>query len=211
MITSTFTETLQAEVAALQTAHPLLKGALDRAFHLVVSGDLFPLPDGRSAHVRSQSDPDTAYLVNGTCDCLSAQYRKEPCVHRYALRLYQKAVERLTVDPEEERWEPVDVPAPVSPAAPLPEAPASVNVRLTIDGREVQLTLRDTDETRLLQRLAAVLAQYPVPLSPPAPSQGQGEGWCLVHDTSMKWNDGKDGRTGWYSHKTADGWCKGRK
>ena len=61
-------------------------------------------------------------------------------------------------------------PAPVAvpvPPAPLPEAPASVNVRLTIDGREVQLTLRDTDEERLLERLQAVLQQYP--LAPPTP------------------------------------------
>jgi hypothetical protein len=25
----------------------------------------------------------------------------------------------------------------------------------------------------------------------------------------MRWNDGKEGRKGWWSHKTADGWCKG--
>jgi hypothetical protein len=36
-------------------------------------------------------------------------------------------------------------------------------VRLLIDGRDCQVTLRDTDETRLLVRLAAVLQQYPVP------------------------------------------------
>ena len=51
----------------------------------------------------------------------------------------------------------------------LPEAPCSVNVRLTIDGRDVQLTLRDQDEGRLLARLAAVLKQYPGQ----APAQGQ--------------------------------------
>ena len=45
--------------------------------------------------------------------------------------------------------------APAAP--PLPEAPASVNVHLTIHGRQVQLTLRDTGEGRLLVRLDAVL------------------------------------------------------
>ena len=46
---------------------------------------------------------------------------------------------------------------------PLPEAPASVNCHITIAGRQVQVTLRDTDETRLLARLTALLAQYPLP------------------------------------------------
>jgi hypothetical protein len=27
----------------------------------------------------------------------------------------------------------------------------------------------------------------------------------------MRWNEGKDGKRGWHSHKTADGWCKGQK
>ena len=68
MSTPTFTEALQVEVAQLQAEHPLLKAALDRAFTLLVNGDLFPLDDGHTAHVRSQSDPDASYLVNGSCD-----------------------------------------------------------------------------------------------------------------------------------------------
>jgi len=32
---------------------------------------------------------------------------------------------------------------------------------------------------------------------------------CPIHGVPMKLNHGKDGRT-WYSHKTAQGWCKGR-
>ena len=106
MSSTTFTETLQAEVATLQAKHPILAGALDKAFALVVNGAVFPLEDGRTAHVRSQRDPDTAYLVNGSCTCPSAQYRTAPCAHRLAFRVYQRTVERLTGDPEE-RWEPV--------------------------------------------------------------------------------------------------------
>jgi hypothetical protein len=48
-----------------------------------------------------------------------------------------------------------------APAPALPEAPASVNCYVDIAGRKVQVTLRDTDETRLLQRLTVLLAQYP--------------------------------------------------
>jgi hypothetical protein len=63
--------------------------------------------------------------------------------------------------------DPEDAPAPAP--APLPEAPASVNVRLTIGGREVQWTLRDADEARLAVRLEALLQRYPLP-QPAAPA-----------------------------------------
>ena len=33
-------------------------------------------------------------------------------------------------------------------------------------------------------------------------------GFCAVHNVEMKLND-KNGRQ-WWSHRTADGWCKGR-
>lgn len=78
-----------------------------------------------------------------------------------------------------------------------------MNVHLTIAGRQVQLTLRDSDEGRLLQRLAAVLAQYSVP-----PPQGQGEGWCPIHQTAMRQTT-KEGRS-WFSHKVDGRWCKGK-
>ena len=38
---------------------------------------------------------------------------------------------------------------------------AGVNRHITLAGRQVHITLRDTDETRLLARLAQLLAQYP--------------------------------------------------
>jgi hypothetical protein len=79
-------------------------------------------------------------------------------------------------------------------------------VRLTIAGREVQLTLRDSSEERLLVRLEEVLQRYPLPQAP-APPASQGPGWCAVHNTAMQENH-KEGRT-WYSHKTDQGWCKG--
>src|SRR5262245_64559070 len=89
------------------------------------------------------------------------------------------------------------------------------NVRVTIHGREVQWTLRDTDEARLAVRLEELLQRYPLPQPAPAPtsqgpSQGQGKGWCAKHQTQMKLNHGQDGRS-WYSHRTDEGrWCKGR-
>lgn len=72
----------------------------------------------------------------------------------------------------------------------------------------MQLTLRDNDETRLLQRLQTVLAQYPAPApTPQASSQGKEKGWCPRHQVAMPLNQ-KDGRS-WHSHKTDQGWCKG--
>jgi hypothetical protein len=90
---------------------------------------------------------------------------------------------------------------------PLSEAPASVNVHLQLAGRQVQLTLRDSDEGRLLARLDAVLQRFPL-VVPPTSTQAQPEGWCTKHGVQMQQNH-KDGRS-WWSHKTAEGWCKGR-
>ena len=210
MRATTFTETLQAEVASLQSRHPILAGQLDKAFALVVNGAVFPLEDGHTAHVRSQRDPDTAYLVNGRCTCKSSEYRTEPCAHRFAFRLYQRVSARLTVD-SEERWEPVHEEhapreRPTSPAPTLPEAPASCNVYVLIGGHKVQVTLRDTDEHRMLARLQALLAQYPVPQpATPAPTPADTTPQCPKHGALKRSTRGK----GWYCPtKNADGtWC----
>lgn len=121
MSTSPFTEALQAEVATLQAQHPILAGALDKALTLVAGGAVFPLEDGRTAHVRSQSDPTRSHLVNGTCDCKAAQHHAAPCAHRLAFRVYQRVIERLAAD--EERWVPVDLPE--APPVPLEPSGAS--------------------------------------------------------------------------------------
>ena len=92
MTALTFTQALQADVASLQATHPILAGALDKAFALVVGGHVFPLEDGRSAHVRSQSHPAQSHLVNGTCDCKATTYHAAPCAHRLAWRLYQRGI-----------------------------------------------------------------------------------------------------------------------
>src|SRR4029453_9714197 len=93
--------------------------------------------------------------------------------------------------------EPVATPA--TPA--LPEAPASVNFHTTIAGRQVQITLRDTDETRLLARLETLLQRFPVVEEPKEPTQK--EGWCYKHNVQMKLNHGKRGS--WWSHKLPNG------
>ena len=176
MTASTFAEVLRDETSSLQSKHPVLAAVLSRAQALVHDGHIFMEEDGHSAHVRSGSDAAKWYHINGSgCPCDASRFEKaHPCKHRTAVRLYERVTERMALD--DECYVPVDMeasPAPAIPAAPLPEAPASVNVRLTIDGRDCQLTLRDTDEVRLLQRLATVLQRYPMPQPAPpgAPAQ----------------------------------------
>jgi hypothetical protein len=89
----------------------------------------------------------------------------------------------------------------------LPEAPASANVHVTLAGRTVQVTLRDTDEQRLLARLEALLQRFPVEEEPEG-EQAPPEGWCSKHGVQMKLRNGEHGS--WWSHKTPQGWCKGK-
>jgi hypothetical protein len=99
------------------------------------------------------------------------------------------------------------VPEVVHTAYNLPEAPVSATVHLPIGGRDVMFTMRDTDEARLLVRLAAVLERFPVE-QPASQPQGQGEGWCPIHNVQMRENN-KQGRT-WWSHNIDGQWCQGR-
>jgi hypothetical protein len=185
---------------------PECNGRVEKAVAIVLAGDVELLPDGH-ARVASQCQGSTVYhLVNGTCDC--PDFPRAPaswCKHRIAAGIQRRAIEAV-------QGAPTSSTAPAQPAAatvhPLPEAPASANCHVTIAGRQVQVTLRDTDETRLLSRLTALLALYPVetPASPSAPAP---EGWCQVHNVQMRRN-AKDGRS-WWSHQAPEGgWCKGK-
>src|SRR5712691_9794559 len=142
-------------------------GRVDSAVKIVLAGDVELLPDG-TAKVASQSRGETVYhIVNGSCNC--PDYAKAPsnwCKHRIAAglakRAYALAKQRLeqldaatnsttTPAPDQPTTEaPVAVPtqepvaAPATPA--LPEAPASANVYILLNGHRVKLTLRDYNE-----------------------------------------------------------------
>jgi len=205
-----------AEVAA--KAHeklPECNGRVDSAVKIVLAGDVELLADGR-AKVASQGNGTAEYLVvNGACTC--KDFAKAPhnfCKHRLSAAIARRAQELVKAKSSNGQGDAPPAPDPVpaqaeapaqpdAPTAPLPEAPASVNVRLELSGREVQLTLRDSDEGRLLARLDAVLQRFPVDATP-ADTTPQ----CTTHGVPMKLNH-KDGRS-WWSHKTVDGWCKGK-
>lgn len=208
-----------AEIAAnAKAALPECNGRVEKASAIVLAGDVVLLEDGK-AKVASQSNGTTAYfVVNGTCEC--RDFAKAPsgwCKHRIAAGMHKRAsalakaklaqLDGASTAHAATPSQPAPAQphaSPVVPSTPLPEAQASVNVRLTLGGREVQLTLRGSDEGRLLARLDAVLQRFPLVVTPTDETPR-----CPKHGVVMKLNHGKDGST-WYSHKTADGWCKGQ-
>jgi len=153
---TTFTQALE-RVSALAHAKlpPELHGHLERATALVKHRHVFPTDDGKHAQVLS-SDGARWYPVNGHCTCMDASRAPQGlCKHRLAFGLYRRASELLASSTCG-----VATSAQGAPVA-LPEAPASVNVRLCIDGHECQFTMRDADEARLVERLQALLTRFP--------------------------------------------------
>jgi hypothetical protein len=106
-------------------------------------------------------------------------------------------------DPEAEEPAP-----PPAPPVPLPEAPVSITLKATFDGQEVLVTLRGHDFASVQVQVEQASAWLKAHAPAPAPSQGQ-DGYCLVHGVTMKQTT-KNGQS-WFSHKTPEGWCKGRK
>jgi hypothetical protein len=211
-----FREVVEAVTTQARAALPEATGRVDRARELVLAGAVTPSPDGTSYTVRSQRETGTSYTVNSVCNCPDDKQAR-PCKHRIAVWIWRKA--RKTVD--QQRAMAVPTPQAATPlaeaAAPLPEAPASANAFVTLEGRQVQITLRDRDETRLLTRLKELLQQFPMPADPPPPekpakkpaAKSQQDGWCTKHKVQMTQQHNAKGT--WWSHHLADGtWCKGK-
>ena len=147
------------------------------------------------------------YVMDNECTCPDSDTASEnACRHVIATWLHRRGTALAA-----QRMQEIDIQAITKQQEikSLPEAPASANVYLTIQGRKVQLTLRDHDEDSLLSRMESLLARFPEesqePITPP-------EGWCSVHQCQMK--PSKDGK-GWY-HKAGDKpdgkalWCRGK-
>jgi hypothetical protein len=217
-----------AVAADAKASLPNSHGRIDAAVAIVLAGDA-ELTGEHTGRVASQSDEGTVYtLCNGECECRDFPRAPEGwCKHRLSIALLRRALRRAKAEAkaldgeaapaaeEGKKSAAAEKPAPVVASVGLPEAPASVNVYVEIGGRKVQVTLRDMDEQRLLVRLEALLARYPVseaaetPQAPATPP----EGWCPVHELQMRWNDPKAGdkRPGWWSHRLEDGsFCRGK-
>jgi hypothetical protein len=211
----TFRATLAVLVDKTKAKLPALNGRVEKACRLVLQGDV-ELHDDGTALVNSMSDPTRAYQCgNGVCQCRDwGQAPEHLCCHRLAVGFQRKVEELAPEGPQE--------PAAVCSAPPLPEAPASANVRVTIAGREVQITLRDHDEARLLARLAKVLEGYPLPEQPARPPLAQLSpeqhnamamhrpitGVCAVHGVQMQQHTNAKGS--WFSHYVDGRHCKGK-
>ena len=72
------------------------------------------------------------------------------------------------------------------------------------------VTLRGVDFASVKAQVeqASEWLKVQAPAQPPTQSPAHPEGWCAKHGVQMRQNH-KDGRS-WWSHKTAEGWCKGR-
>jgi hypothetical protein len=226
----------QVDAKAREKLPQAVNGRIESAVKLVLAHDVHFCDDG-TIEVGSASDPLKTYTLAGqACDCQDFACGRALggwCQHRIAAGIAKRVGELLPpapapipAPPPVEPWPDNDpepepeatVPATVAPVespavlTTLPEAPASVNCHLTIAGRQVQLTLRDTDESRLLARLEAVLARFPLPEAPAA-SQGQLSAaqhnaaamhrkvtdFCKIHNVAMKQTT-KNGRS-WWSHR----------
>jgi hypothetical protein len=196
---------------------PECNSRVDKAVALVLNGDVELLPDG-TAKVASQSNGSKQYVVcNGTCEC--KDFAKAPhgfCKHRLGAAIARRAQEltRAKLDtPATGQAEPPSQPPsaqPAAPTAPLPEAPVSITLKATLHGHEVMVTLRGVDFASVKAQVeqASEWLKVQAPAQSPTQGAGQPEGWCSKHGIQMKLNH-KDGRS-WWSHKTADGWCKGK-
>src|SRR5262249_26952374 len=197
-------------------------GRVDSAVKIVLAGDVELLQDG-TAKVASQSNGTTKYfIVNGECTC--KDYAKAPsnwCKHRIAFGIHKRAyslakerLEQLDTIQNGTSQQSVEESIPETPlteqdtvATPLPEAPASANVYILLNGHKVQITLRDHDENTLLTRMETLLSRFPVEDTQEVQAS-QKEGWCYKHNVQMKHKTNEKGS--WWFHKTPEGWCHGK-
>jgi hypothetical protein len=205
----TCTEALQEAYRLAVAALPAdTHGRLAKALALVQSGQVFETAHGYW-EVASQSEGGAPHSVNGTCDCDWAHFHPgNRCTHQLAVLLQRKTLTLMAhPNPEPEPEAPgaatvASIAESPAVCATLPEAPASVNVRVTIQGRECQITLRDTDEGRLLARLETLLQRYPAPVKaqPAAPEDGPR---CPDHGKM------KQGKKGFFCPRKLDdgSWC----
>jgi hypothetical protein len=207
-----FQQTVISVAAQAKAALPEANGRVDKARDLVLGGLVSPQPQATFL-VRSQASKDTTYTVTPEgCTCPDAQKGADGrCKHRIATWIWRKARAQIAQQAEAaEVAQVAEAAVAYGQTATLPEAPASVNVHVQLSGRTVQLTLRDHDEVRMLNRLEALLTRFPSPraeaeappIAPPAtlpscryhgtehmrPSKyGAGRFYCAVKLADESW------------------------
>jgi hypothetical protein len=161
---------------------------------------------------------DTPYLQGSTVPTLRRDYEKAAhnlCKHRLSAAIARRAQEltKAKLADTNGHTEPhsqLTPKQPEAPITPLPEAPVSITLKATLHGHEVMVTLRGVDFASVKAQVEQASEWLRVQAPAQAPTQGteQPKGWCAKHGVQMTQNH-KDGRS-WWSHKTTDGWCKGK-
>ena len=193
----TYREAVLTIADKARQALPTHVSRIDKAVTLVLNGHV-EVVEGKY-RIASQQDGKTVYhLANGTCTCQDFTSGKAQgwCKHKLSANIHRKAVEMIKAQ---------------EPVATHGEAPCSVNVRLPLGGREIQLTLRDSDEKRLLVRLVEVLARFEQEAPRVDHESHQNVTSlhiCPIHKVAMPERQGKYGK--FHSHKTQSGWCTGK-
>jgi hypothetical protein len=153
-------------------AMPTHAGRIDRAIDIALAGDVVLHEDG-SASVLSSTDRAVLYTVSGTA-CTCPDHTRPgviACKHRLAKRLYTRAVTMSKTLLQEA----LDMPQDPTPAA-APEAIGTkilADLTVIINGCSVVLTLEDTSDVRLAQRLEALTRQYSAKANKPGKSIGK--------------------------------------
>lgn len=201
-----------AEIADKARAKlPECSGRVDSAVKIVLAGDVELQADG-TAKVASQSNGTTAYhVVNGHCDC--KDFAKAPhsfCKHRLSAAIARRAQELTKARLADTNGQADAVPQPTpaqsdASALPLLEAPVSITLKATLHGHEVMVTLRGTNFASVKTQVEAASSWLQTQSGQTAETAPQ----CPKHGVPLKLNHGKNGST-WYSHRTAEGWCKGK-
>ena len=202
---------------AAAMANPAYGNRLRLAKELVRHGAVTLNYDGTASVVSK----DHTYDINQTCTCEDSRLRSPYCKHVLAAQLLHRLTQQLG-PAQNGGGRPEGTSAPPAPATSqtwaVNEAAASCCLKFKIDGIEVMYTMRDVDDRALFPRVKQMLARLHDKLGqteaqsdkPAAPDTAlaRPQGWCHKHNVQMTLNTNERGT--WWSHLTADGFCKGK-
>jgi hypothetical protein len=227
------------EVAARATnAMPASINHIEAAVNIVLADDV--IPEGRNRfRVGGADDPELYIVQEGVCSCPDADRQPDGwCRHKFAAVIYDRARQAVQAAEAEMPEEPPDdgedaeqyevtaagrkalVDTATLPAWQTQQAPSSVSIQWITGGVECRLTLRDSTDAGLFERIKKVLPRIHAKVEEDRAKQQAAideataagkptpESWCALHQVEMQRHT-KDGRS-WYSHRTDDGWCRGK-
>ncbi len=178
---------------------------LPKAADLVLTGNV-ALNDDGTATVVSGSHTYEIDPQDG-CTCADSQHRSMYCKHRIAVELLKRVQAKLA-----QQGNGAAPPPPTAACEPsawrVTEAPASCTMKFQAGRIDILLTLRDTNDVSLFERIRKVLPRILEKAdgntADPPPETPR----CPIHNVSMKRYT--KGDQAWYSHKAPNGsWCRG--